>query len=449
MPDLAAALAARLEADIHAGRLAPGARLPTHRALATEHEVAVNTATRAMRLLAARGLAVGEVGRGSFVRAPAQAAAAAFRPEPAADGIIDLSRNTMPLPGLAARFKATALAVLSREPDLATYRATDMMLADRAAGAAWLARDGQHPNDPSRITVCAGAQHAVFVALMATTRPGDTVGVEALTWPGIKAAAAALHLRLVPIPMDDRGLRPSALLRIAARHGIRAVYCMPGPQNPTSAIMPQERRETIAALARRLDFQIIESDVYGFLNELPLTPLAALAPERTWFVYGTSKAFAPGLRCAWLLTPPERTEQAEDLVRATVWTVPSLGAAMASRWIADGTAQSLVRARREEARLRQAIAARHLPPEMVRQTSPTSTHLWLHLPPSLRADYVAERARSAGVRLAPGSAFAIGRAPAALRISLGAAASKTDLETALGRLVQVILEVDGGPGKGR
>ena len=75
-----------------------------------------------MRLLAARGLAVGEIGRGSFVRAPAQAAAAAFRPEPAIEGIIDLSRNAMPLPGLAARFQSTALAVLRREPDLATYR---------------------------------------------------------------------------------------------------------------------------------------------------------------------------------------------------------------------------------------------------------------------------------------------------------------------------------------
>lgn len=208
---------------------------------------------RAVRLLVSRGLGVGEVGRGSFVRAPAQTASAAFRPEPVAEGVIDLSRNTMPLPGLAARFQATALAILRREPDLATYRARDKMMADRAAGAAWLSREGQIPNDPSRIVVCAGAQHAAIVALMATTRPGDTIGVEALTWPGIKAAAAALHLRLVPIPMDEHGLRPRALLRGAVQHRIRALYCMPGPQNPTSAVMPQERREMVAALARRLD----------------------------------------------------------------------------------------------------------------------------------------------------------------------------------------------------
>ena len=232
---------------------------------------------------------------------------------------------------------------------------------------------------------------------MATTRPGDAVGVEALTWPGIREAAAALHLRLVPISMDEHGLRPRALLRVAARHRIRALYCMPGPQNPTSAIMPQQRREVIAALARRLDFQIIESDVYGFLTDVPATPLAALAPERTWLTYGTSKSFAPGLRCAWLLAPPTGAERAEDLVRATVWSVPPLGAAMASRWVADGTAQVLVTARREEARRRQTLTSQLLPPALVRQTSPTSTHLWVQLPPGCRADDAAERALQAGV----------------------------------------------------
>ncbi len=435
MADIAAALAAGLEADIRAGLLLPGARLPTHRALAAEHGVAVNTATRAMRLLTARGLAVGEVGRGSFVRGPTQSAAAAFRPEPAMQGVIDLSRNTMPMPGLQARFQATALAVLRREPDLATYRESSMAAADRAAGAAWLSREGLLPNDPGRIVVCTGAQHATFVALMAVTRPGDAVAVEALTWPGIKAAAAALHLRLVPIPLDEHGLRPRALLRLATRNRIRAIYCMPGPQNPTSSVMPQARRDLVAALARRLDIQIIESDVYGFLNESPAAPLAALAPERTWLIHGTSKALAPGLRCAWLLTPPGSAERAEDLVRATVWAVPPLGAAIASRWIADGTANGLVVARRDEARLRQAVAGRLIPAGLARQTSPISMHVWLHLPRGRRADDVAGRALHAGVRVAPAGAFAIGRAPAAIRISIGAAKDISELETALQRLV--------------
>ena len=48
-----------LEAEIRDGRLLPGARVPTYRDLAFRHGVALNTASEAMRLLAARGLAVG------------------------------------------------------------------------------------------------------------------------------------------------------------------------------------------------------------------------------------------------------------------------------------------------------------------------------------------------------------------------------------------------------
>jgi DNA-binding GntR family transcriptional regulator len=72
-------IAATLEAEIRGGRLLPGARLPTHRDLAVHHGVALNTASSAMRLLEVRGLVVGEVGRGSFVRAPGHADTASFR----------------------------------------------------------------------------------------------------------------------------------------------------------------------------------------------------------------------------------------------------------------------------------------------------------------------------------------------------------------------------------
>ena len=198
-------IAAILETEIREGRLLPGVRLPTHRDLAFRHSVALNTASSAMRLLEARGLVVGEVGRGSFVRAPGHADAASFRIEEAASGLVDLSRNVMSLPGLADRFERAARLVLRRERvALADYQPHAGRAVDRAAGAAWLSRRGL-PDNPSRVVICAGAQHAVMVALMATTRPGDTIAVEALSWPGIGASAAALGLEVLPVPMDGDG----------------------------------------------------------------------------------------------------------------------------------------------------------------------------------------------------------------------------------------------------
>lgn len=433
----AASIAAVLGARIHSGELPPGARLPTHRELAHEHGVALNTATRAMRLLANRGLVVGEVGRGSYVRAPGHADGAVLRIEAGPPGLIDLGGNVMPLPGLAERFERAARAVLRRGREaLADYQPHAGRSEDRAAGAAWLSRGGHLPNDATRVVVCAGSQHATLVALMATTRPGDAVAVEALTWPGVKAAAAALRLELVPIGLDAHGLRPRELLRAAVHRPIAAVYLTPTIQNPTSAVMPLRRREEVATIARRLDFQIIEDDAYGFLagdDEPP--PLAALAPERTWYARTTSKALTPGLRTAWLMVPPGEERRAADLIRATVWMAPPLGAAIASLWVADGTAARLVADKLREAGVRQDMAARALPSRWGRRTHPSSMHLWVDLPKGLRAANAVRKAADAGVRVTAGEAFSVASSPNAVRLALGRPLRREDLADAFERLI--------------
>lgn len=425
-------IAATLEAEIRGGRLLPGARLPTHRDLAVRHGVALNTASSAMRLLEVRGLVVGEVGRGSFVRAPGHADTASFRIEEPS-GVIDLSRNVMSLPGLADRFERAARLVLRRErAALADYQPHAGRVADRAAGAAWLSRRGL-PDDPSRVVICAGAQHAVTVALMATTRPGDAIAVEAMSWPGIAASAAALGLQVLPVPMDGDGLRPRALLRLAARHRIAALYCMPSLQNPTGVTMPARRREAVAAIARRFDFRIIEDDAYGFLTEdgPPVLPLAALAPERSWHLRSTSKSFTPGLRTAWMLVPPGQEEAATRLIRATIWTAPPLGAAIASLWVGDGTATLLEAEKRCEARARQALARELLPIQASPKSHPASMHLWLDLPRGTAAQELVQRLVTLGVRISPGAAFGISSAPNSVRLALGAPTDRDDLTRAL------------------
>ncbi|WP_458094404.1 aminotransferase-like domain-containing protein [Roseomonas sp. WA12] len=433
-------IATILETEIREGGLLPGTRLPTHRDLAFQHGVALNTASRAMRLLEERGLVVGEVGRGSFVRAPGHIDAASFRIEEAASDVVDLSRNVMPLPGLADRFERAARLVLRRErAAVADYQPHAGRAADRAAGAAWMSRRGL-PDDPSRVVICAGAQHAVTVALMANTRPGDTIAVEALSWPGIRASAAALGLEVLPVPMDGEGLRPRALLRLALRHRIAALYCMPSLQNPTAVTMPARRREVVAAIARRLDFRIIEDDAYGFLTEgdPPVPPLAALAPERSWHLRSTSKGFTPGLRAAWMLVPPGREEQAANLIRATIWTAPPLGAAIASLWVGDGTAALLEAEKRHEARLRQALAARLLPLRASPSAHPASMHLWLALPRGMAAQELMQRAAVLGVRITPGGAFGVGSAPNSIRLALGAPVNRDELERALRVLAEAL-----------
>lgn len=59
-----------LAAEIRAGHLRPGTRLPTHRQLAAREGLALVTATRVYAELQTMGLVSGETGRGTFVKEP-------------------------------------------------------------------------------------------------------------------------------------------------------------------------------------------------------------------------------------------------------------------------------------------------------------------------------------------------------------------------------------------
>ena len=87
------ALVDDLAARILDGRLPPGTRLPTHRALARRHGVALVTASRAYAELAARGLVHGEVGRGTFVRETALPRGHGVDQRPVEAGTVDLAFN--------------------------------------------------------------------------------------------------------------------------------------------------------------------------------------------------------------------------------------------------------------------------------------------------------------------------------------------------------------------
>src|SRR5690606_13590307 len=86
-------LVTRLEADIAAGTLAPGERLPPQRDLAYRLALSVGTVSRAYAEAERRGLVASHVGRGTFV-AEGLGVAATHRPD---GGRINLGMNVPPI----------------------------------------------------------------------------------------------------------------------------------------------------------------------------------------------------------------------------------------------------------------------------------------------------------------------------------------------------------------
>ncbi|HSB62287.1 MAG TPA: PLP-dependent aminotransferase family protein [Vicinamibacteria bacterium] len=424
--------------DMATGLLKPGNRMPTHRDLAGRLGVTVGTVSRAYAEAARRGLVSGEVGRGTFVRARHPAPA----PEPRASGLLDLSQNHPPPEG--AEFRAaleSGLLALARQSDLGPlldYPSDGGNLPDREAGAAWIERTGL-PAAPSRVLVCAGSQHGITTVLATLLRPGDLLLTEALTYPGLKAVAGLLHLRVQGLPMDEEGLRPDAFEDACRGGAARALYTIPTIQNPTASVMPEERRREIAAIARTHGVPVVEDDIHALLPEQRPRPIATFAPELSYYLMSTSKTLVPGLRIAFVLAPEGMVGRLAASLRASAWAAAPLMAALASSWIRDGTADTIVAERRREAAARQALLRERLA-EAEYDAHPFGYYAWLRLPEPWRADGFGAEMRARGVLVSPPEAFVVGRAPVphAVRLCLGAPRTREALGRGLGAVAEAL-----------
>ncbi len=430
------AIADCLAADIRAGRLAGGDRLPPQRELAEQLGVTVGTISRAYAEADRRGLVRGEVGRGTYVRARA-----GERPDVGAPGTpIDLGLN-LPLhaedPDLAG-----ALRDLAARPDvnrLLGYQPTLGAVRHRRAGAAWLARHGLEV-DPERVVVTAGAQHAITVILGTLCRAGDVVLTEPLTYPGLMSVARLLGLRPRPVAVDAEGLRPDALTAACAELGPgRVLYCLPTLHNPTTATMSPSRREAIARVAREHDLRIVEDDVHRLLDPQAGPPLAALAPERTCYIASTSKVVAGGLRVAFVAVPAGMAEGIAHTVSASLWIPSPLTAELAAGWIEDGTAEATAGRKRAEAAARQELAHEVLAPARLRGGG-ASFFQWLELADGWTAESFTAAARRRGVVVASADAFTLPGVtpPAAVRISLSAPRGRQEMVAGLRVLADIL-----------
>src|ERR1700749_654484 len=200
-----------LATDIATGRLRRGQQLPTHRALAQLLQIDLTTVTRAYGEARRRGLLDARVGQGTFV-SETTARAPLDVPAPVS---IDLSMNLPPQPveaNLDLRI-AQGLATIRADAGFSaflSYLRPGGNDDEREVAASWLqARVPQA--DTERIVIFPGSQAIIFNALLALAAPGDVVLTEALTFPGLKAAAARLNIRLVGVVMDQEGVRPDAL----------------------------------------------------------------------------------------------------------------------------------------------------------------------------------------------------------------------------------------------
>ncbi|WP_119459434.1 PLP-dependent aminotransferase family protein [Rhodospirillaceae bacterium SYSU D60014] len=438
-------LADQIARAIADGRLGGGARLPTHRRLAEDLDLSVQTVSRAYEELIRRGLVAGEIGRGTFVRAPRREPDPPYIPERLGE-VIDLSilkPVCAPLHLDRMRQALVHLAETLPPNTVLSFRPNAVLARHRVVGLEWLKACGIE-TAAGNVSLTNGATAAMTTALMTVTPPGSTLVTEEIGHHTLVPLAAYLGLKLKGLPIDEEGILPDALDRACRQGDVKALFIQPTVVNPTATLTGSARRADIVEIARRRDIAIIENDVLGPLVKDRPQPIAALAPERTLYVTSFTKIVLPGLRIGYLVVPDRLVSAVANRHLVTNWMATPLIAELATRWVENGTAMELVRWQRAALHRRHRIAA-----EMLRGiehlTHPESLHIWLPLGEGRSEQAFVSHVRLQGVAIAPGASFATSPSVrhSAVRISVGSTTAD-DLCTGLG-IVTNLLRSDPEP----
>jgi GntR family transcriptional regulator / MocR family aminotransferase len=301
-----AQLQRELREAIRAGRLSPGERLPSSRALARELGVSRGLVTECYGQLEAEGYLSARGGSATRVAASAPAPRrpprpAASAPRPAVDfrpGVPDL--NSFPVRDWLWAMTEAGRRVPAAAMDYGDPRGSAEL---RQVVAAYLRRVRGSAADPEHTVICGGFAQGIGLILRALARAG--VARVALEDPGDRgndAVAERAGLIAVPVPVDERGVDVAALAATRAR----AVVLTPAHQTPTGVVLAPERRQALAAWAVAADAMIIEDDYDAEFryDRQPVGSLQGLAPDRVIAVGSVSKSLAPAIRLGWVVCPP-------------------------------------------------------------------------------------------------------------------------------------------------
>jgi GntR family transcriptional regulator / MocR family aminotransferase len=327
-------LYATLRADILAGRLRPGSRLPATRDLARQYKLSRGTILSAFEELKAEGYLHGSRGSGTYVSSVLPEHLLQVAGQRSQERLLRRQRpllsnygiRVQPFPSLESRptraFRANLPALdlfpaqiwtrlaerRLRQLSIPQLLGCDTMgyLPLRAAIAGYLNASRGTQCKPEQVMIVSGTQEALDLASRLILNPGDTVCLEEPGYPGAAMAFETLGAKVSPVPVDDEGMR------LPGARKAKLVYITPGHQFPLGMTMSLPRRLQLLDWARRWQALIFEDDYDSEFRYAgrPIPALQGLDREGLVLFAGSfSKVLFPGLRLGYVVLPSDLIER--------------------------------------------------------------------------------------------------------------------------------------------
>lgn len=419
-------LAQQLERDVESGVLLPGTKLPPQRELADFLDINLSTVSRAFKLCADKGLLTGSVGDGTYVSyssltrlnsAPKEKLIRldSMTPETIEqDELISLLRKMLTETDYTRLFQYE-----NSKPDWQLEAACRLL---RRAGCTARA---------DSILTAGGGQNAIACVFAGLLKRGDKLGVDPLTYPGVKSAAKLFGLQLVPIEHENGCMSESAIRSAAKNSGVRALFIMPDYQNPTADIMSTKQRETLARAAVDNGLLIIEDGICKLLSD-DSTSIHDIAPENTVFTLSLSKTISPALRTAFITAPEKYFSRISDALESINLSQSALLSELGARLIASDGLDALLARRAEGIEKRNDLVNIILKGYTVRGDRHALAR-WLVLPDGMSSAKFEREAEKRGVCVYGAEHFAVGKSipEQGARLAICSPHSIEELERAL------------------
>jgi len=343
---------------IRDGRLRPGDRVPSTRALARDLGLARGTVAEAYAQLGAEGYLQARPGAPTRVAGGVALGDGMARGGEAWSGGAQSAFAAPPEPRLSLRPGVPDVGAFPRSAWVAALRrslqsAPDAALGPgdprgrpelRAALAAYLGRARGVLADPERIVICAGFTEGLAL-LCRVLRGTGALAMEDPCFAAHRDIAHAAGLRVAPLAVDAHGAIPEIPQDVAA------VNLTPSHQFPLGGTLAPERRSAFVAWAREHGTLVIEDDYDGEFryDRQPAGALQGLDPERVVYAGTASKTLAPALRLGWLVLPDRLLE---PVLAAKLNSTPALEQLALAELLAGGGYDRHVRRMRQRYRRR-------------------------------------------------------------------------------------------------
>ncbi len=467
-------LAGRFATRIRDRLLAPGARLPSVRQCADQHEVSPSTVVAAYDQLLAQGLIEARPHRGFFVRDWVPKAAL-----PSINGSPDALKTGSPgAPGAPDRIvspvNATALirgmfhpTGPKPQPGMGIFPpdwlATNFMTAavrkvtSTAALQESSLRYGEPLGDshlrrvlsarlmalgvpaaPGQIITTVGATHALDIVSRTLLKAGDCVMVEEPGWAVEFARLDALGMRILPVPRGPAGPDIEVMARYCEMHAPKLFVSVSVLHNPTGYSLTPGHAHRVLQLAQACNFHVVEDDTYSHIAPEHATRMSVLdGLQRTIYVSGFAKILAPNWRIGFMAAPPDLVERLLDTKLLATLTTPSLLEKALAHCIEQGQLRrhaERIRTRLDAARSRSVKLA--LQAGCTFAAEPAGLFGWVDT--GVDTDQLAQRMLDEGYLIAPGALFHATRSPSTLMRINFATTQEADFWSVLTRQIKAM-----------